>query len=256
MTAPESPDIPSARAYFPRWLSQPESGFRFSMDALLLACFAPLGGVHHAVDLGCGCGVVGLGWLLRQSDLAPVVTGLDLNPQMLDCAAANAARLGLEDRYALVHTDVASVRDSPDLSLESCDLILCNPPYREPGTGRRPLDQGRDTARFEATAPIAAFVQAASYLLRNRKRACFIGLAERLPGLLVDMAAQRLTPKRLLLVHSRVDEPARLALVEAVKNGGPGLAVEAPLVLYQGRGEEARLTPQALAFCPFLACNA
>ncbi|BBD08813.1 tRNA1(Val) (adenine(37)-N6)-methyltransferase [Desulfovibrio ferrophilus] len=255
MNASQNPDILSAREYFPRGMSQPESGFRFSMDALLLACFAPVGGAAHAVDLGCGCGVVGQGWMLRQPEADPVVTGLDVNPQMLDCAAANAVSLGLEDRYAVVRADVSAVRIDPDLSPESCDLVLCNPPYREPGTGRRPADHGRDTARFEAVAPIAAFVEAASYLLKNRKRACFIGLPERLPELLTDMLTQRLAPKRLLLVHSRVDEPARLALVEAVKNGGPGLVVEPPLVVYQGQGAKSCLTPQALEYCPFLVCN-
>lgn len=248
----QSPDITAAREYFPRGLKQPVTGFRFSMDALLLAAFAPLG-AGHVVDLGCGCGVVGFGWMLRGGEGA--VTGLDLNPEMLDCAAANAAALGFDERYALVHADVAAVRSNPDLSPESCELVLCNPPYRDPGTGRRPPDAGRDSARFTAAAPIAAFVEAAGYLLKNRKRACFIGLPERLPDLFVDMAANRLTPKRLMLVHSRADEPARLALVEAVKNGGPGLAVEAPLVLYRGEGEASRLTEQALAFCPALTCN-
>jgi len=54
-------------------------------------------------------------------------------------------------------------------------------------------------------------------------------------------------------VHSRLDEPARLALVEAVKNAGQGMTVEAPLELHEGRGEATRLSGAALAFCPFLA---
>ncbi|MBU1002435.1 MAG: methyltransferase [Proteobacteria bacterium] len=256
MSASLPPDIPSARAYFPRGMSQPASGFRFSMDALLLACFAPPGGATRVVDLGCGCGVVGQGWMLRHPETVATVTGLDVNQQMLDCAVANATRLGLEARYTVLRADVARLRDEPGVAPESCELVLCNPPYREPGTGRRPADQGRDTARFGSKAPLPAFVAAASALLKHRKRACFIGLAARLPELLEQMGEHRLTPKRLLLVYSRVDEPARLALVEAMKNGGLGLTVEPPLVLYRDRGEGSGLSPQALAFCPFLACNA
>ncbi|WP_461211449.1 tRNA1(Val) (adenine(37)-N6)-methyltransferase [Desulfocurvus sp. DL9XJH121] len=244
------------RAYFPRGLVQPSAGFRFSLDSLLLACFARPGGASRVLDLGAGCGVVGLGLMLRPDGDGLHVTGLDADPEMTACARDNAARLGLAERYAALHGDVAVAREHADLVPESFDLVVCNPPYRAPGTGRRPPDPGRDAARFEASAPIAAFVDAAALLLANRRRAAFIGLPERLPELLADMAARRLSPKRLLCVHSRADEPARLALVEAVKNGGPGLVVEPPLVLYEGRGEESRLSASALAFCPFLACNA
>ena len=151
---------------------------------------------------------------------------------------------------------MGDVRGSAGLGAESFDLVVCNPPYRAPGTGRRPPDAGRDAARFEGGGSVAAFVGAASLLLKNRKRAVFIGLPERLPELFADMGAARLAPKRLKLVHSRTDESARLALVEAVKNGGAGLVVEAPLVLYEGAGDETRLSSQALEYCPFLACNA
>ena len=245
-----------ARTYFPRGLSQPGAGFRFSMDALLLASFVGLGGVRRVADLGCGCGVVGFGVLLRDEALGARVVGVDLNPEMVSCARENVVRLGFEGRVEIVEGDVGDVRAGTGLRAESFDLVVCNPPYRVPGTGRRPPDAGRDAARFEGGASVGAFVGAASLLLKNRKRAAFIGLPERLPELVADMGAKRLAPKRLLLVHSRADEPARLALVEAVKNGGAGLVVEAPLVLYEGAGDETRLSARALEVCPFLACNA
>lgn len=241
-----------AREYFPRGLEQPEAGFRFSMDALLLASFPDISGVRAVADLGCGCGVVGLGLQLRRADAPPAVTGIDLDPGMIACARANAARLGLADRYTAVDADVAAVRGADALRPESADLVVCNPPYRDPASGRRSPDPGRDAARFEASAPIAAFVAAAAYLLQNRKRACFIGLAERVDALLADCAASRLAPKRLRFVHSRPHDPARLVLAECVKNGGPGLTVEPPLVLY---GSGGRLSADALRDCPFLECN-
>jgi len=228
---PGPQDAAAARAFFPRGLAQPARGFRFSVDALLLADFASLRGVARVADLGCGCGVVGLALLLRAPDGPQEVIGLDSNPGMVACANENATRLGLGPRCRAVLADVAAVRGHPELAPESVDLVVCNPPYRQPGTGRRCPDPGRDAARFEAGATTADFAQAAAYLLKNRHRACFIGLAERLDALLADLAAARLTPKRLRLVHPRPGAPARLVLAEAMKNGGPGLAVEPPLFL-------------------------
>lgn len=246
------PAAESARERFPRGLSQPGSGFRFSMDALLLAAFAGRGRVRGRVlDLGTGCGVVGLGLALDHPDF--FCLGLDADAAMLGHARENARRLGLAERFAPFCADV---RDQACLAPESMDLVLCNPPYREPGSGRTCPDEGRTTARFESRAGLADFVRAAAFLVRNRKPCAFIHLAERVDELLALMREAKLRPKELLFVHRSPDGPARLVLVQALKNGGPGLAVLPPLFLHEGQGGGTRLTARALAFCPRLACNA
>ena len=135
-------------------------------------------------------------------------------------------------------------------------MVLCNPPYREPGRGRVCPDGSRTDARFESRAGLADFVRAAAYLVRNRKSCCFIHLAERADELLALMRQSRLQPKEALFVHQRADTTARLVLVRALKNGGPGLKVLPPLFLHEGQGGATRLCTAALAFCPDLACNA
>lgn len=240
-----------ARERFPRGLSQPSRGFRFSLDALLLAAFAGRERVRGRVlDLGAGCGVVGLGLALDHPDFFGV--GLDVNPDMLAHARENARRLGLADRFAFLAGDV---RFPGCLAPESADLVLCNPPYRDPSSGRVCPDASRTMARFEAGASLADFVRAAAWAVRNRKPCAFIHLAERADELLHLLREGRLQPKEIRFVHPSVHGPARLALVRAVKNGGPGLTVAAPLILHEGEGESSRLTAGALAFCPRLACN-
>ncbi|NCD26313.1 MAG: methyltransferase domain-containing protein [Deltaproteobacteria bacterium] len=239
------PAVLRAREYFPRGLSQPDAGFRFSLDALLLAAFARQG-ASRVLDLGTGCGVVGLAWALIHPD--SFVVGLDANPAMLVHARENARRLGLAGRFAAVRADVAR---PGGFRPESMDLVLCNPPYRDPGTGRVCPHVGKNAARFESGAVLADFIRATAFVLRNRKPCAFIHLAERVDDLLGLLSEHRLRPKELLFVHPKPDVLARLVLVLAVKNGGPGLTVAAPLVLHG----EAGLTAQALAFCPWLACN-
>ncbi|EGJ48924.1 tRNA1(Val) (adenine(37)-N6)-methyltransferase [Desulfocurvibacter africanus] len=146
---------------FPRGLAQPEKGFRFGADALLLACFLPQG-PGRLLDLGTGCGPVALGWLLRNSEGSAV--GLELNPKSAACAWENAARLGLETRLDVREGDVRDVRKggnklaasggSARLEPESFDLVACNPPYHAPGTGRTPQDAGRLAAIFHGGASV------------------------------------------------------------------------------------------------------
>jgi len=246
------PAVEQAREAFPRGLSQPGTGFRFSMDALLLAAFAGRERVRGRVlDLGTGCGVVGLGLALDHPDFFGL--GLDVNPDMLAHARENARRLGVGERFSFVRADV---REPGGLAPESADLVLCNPPYRAPSRGRVCPDDGKTLARFEAGAELGDFVRAAAFAVRNRKSCVFVHLAERVDELLALMLDVRLKPKELLFVHPRPGGPARLALVRALKNGGSGLDVLPPLVLHEGDGPATTLSGQALAFCPRLACNA
>ncbi|MGE4297336.1 MAG: tRNA1(Val) (adenine(37)-N6)-methyltransferase [Desulfovibrionaceae bacterium] len=244
-----------ARAFFPRGLAQPQGGFRFAVDALLLASFAACHPDDTVLDCGTGCGVVGLALLLGSRPPARVL-GLDADPDMLAAARANAAMLGLADRFAVAGADMRALRGQDAVAPESCDRVVANPPYRSPGRGRVSLAPATVPARFEIQGGMEDFVAAAVYAVRNRGAVHLVHLAERLPDVLAACRAVRLEPKRLRLVHGHAASPARLLLLEARKNGGPGLVVEAPLIMYAGKGAAARLTPEALAFCPFLACNA
>lgn len=253
-TPPALPDtgVTAAREAFPNGLFQPENGYRFSLDPLLLASFVlPKKNVRMA-DLGTGCGVAALAALLAH-DTPREALGLDIDPTMTEAATANAALLGLSDRFTAVTADVTRIREA--LPPESFGLVLANPPYRRLGTGLSCQDDSRTQARFEAQGSLQDFLAAASWLLANKGALAVVFPAERLPELMAGCEAARLAPKRLRMVHSRLEEPARLVLLEAVKNAGTGLRALAPLVLYEGRGAATHICAAALSFCPFLAKN-
>lgn len=250
--APQSARVQAAREAFPTGLEQPEGGYRFSLDPLLLAAFArPKKGARLA-DLGTGCGVAALAALLLHDTLQCAV-GLDIDPASILAANANAERLGLVGRFRAEAMDVRRARGF--LEPESFGLVLANPPYRKPGTGLACREEERNRARFESHGELEDFLAAAFWMLANRGALAVVFPAARLPELMRGCLELRLSPKRLRMVHSRADEPARLVLLEAIKNAGAGLLVEPPLVLYEGRGADTRMSAAALAYCPFLAKN-
>ncbi|EGB15336.1 methyltransferase small [Pseudodesulfovibrio mercurii] len=248
MSPVDSRAILERRAYFPRGLVQPGGGYRFSLDSLLLAAFANVTRGQTGLDLGCGCGVVALGLLLRQPGLR--LAGVELNPLSVRAAEENAASLHFSDKLSIIQGDVADWQ--PDGVV---DFVVANPPYRKLGKGRPSADEERRAARFEATGTFAAFARCAALALKTRGRFTFVHLPERLAELLADLAGAGLTPKRMRLVHGKPDQEARMILVEAVKAAAQGLRVEPPLILHEGEGKGTRLSGQALEFCPFLACN-
>ena len=260
----------AARAYFPRGLFQPEGSFRFSLDALLLASFLrPVGSGQggRLLDLGTGCGVVALGMMCRYPELEAV--GLDMLPELVEAARLNAVRLGFADRFTAFTHNVAEPAP-PDCPPGSFNLVLANPPYRQPGRGRLPVAPLRRAALFEREGGLDAFCHAAGRAMAPDGRFGLLFPAARVEELRFALGGAELEAVRLLPVHARANEPARVALVEAVKknvapvrkkSGGPFSSINSntgpgdALTLYEERGVAAGFTKQALDFCPFLACN-
>ncbi|GAB7079057.1 tRNA1(Val) (adenine(37)-N6)-methyltransferase [Megalodesulfovibrio paquesii] len=256
---------------FPRGLAQPEGGFRFAMDSLLLAAWAGHGlrRGDRILDLGCGSGVIGLGMLLQ--DESATLIGLDADPAMLACARENTRRLGLESRGQFVEADVRDGREC--LAAGSVNLVVCNPPWRAPGTGR-PAASARQAARFYVDGvELLDFLRLAGHALVSRGRCCLVHRADALAELMTACVAAGLEPKRLRCLHPRAGRPARLILLEARKGSGRELLVEPPLVLYADAADapvcesadgcaplsasgRAPLSEDVLALCPWLACNA
>jgi hypothetical protein len=99
-----------------------------------------MAGVERAVDVGTGCGVIGM-MLLKHGQPDAIVTSVDINPAAVGTVEDTAKSLGLEDRWHarisdLVPTDLAQPQD----------LIVFNPPWfptvpnPAEGAGREPAD--------------------------------------------------------------------------------------------------------------------
>lgn len=211
---------------------QRRDGYRFSVDAVLAAHFtAPKSG-QRVLDLGCGCGVIGLILAYRFADVT--VCCLEFQEDLAALAEENGRRNGFGERFGVLRGDV---RTAAGLMVpESFDLVVCNPPYRKQHSGR--VNQGDQAARarHELNGGIDDFVRAAAFTVKNRGKVVFIYPARRGNTLLAALHGQRLTPKRLQPVYSYPGaESARLVLVEAIKNGGEQFEILAPLYIYERR---------------------
>jgi tRNA1Val (adenine37-N6)-methyltransferase len=214
---------------------QPRHGYRFSVDPLLLAEFAGVRRGERVVDLGTGCGIVAL--LLARRGESCVITGVEFQKELARIAARNVLLNGLSGRVDIVSDDVLTLKAR--FPVDSFDLVVSNPPYRRPGTGKVSPRAGRDDARHETSAALADFLAAAKYLVKPSGRICFIYHTCRLPELMVQAAVQKLAPLRLRMVHGSSAALARMFLVELVKGRTGELQVEPPWYTH-GVGDEKR----------------
>jgi len=219
-------------------INQPRFGYRFSLDALLLADFSGVEPGMTVIDLGAGAGVIALA-LGRRMGRGRVVA-VEVQPRLQHCARLNVEA----NPWSAVNIEVMAA-DWNDLSPDDiggkAQYAVSNPPYRRLGTGRINPNDEEAVARHELLGNAATAAQAARRVLGVGGRLAVIYPAARLAGLLADLRGANLEPKRLRLVHSRSDHNARLVLVEALVDGHEELSVMPPLFIY---GQDRKYTPE------------
>ncbi len=217
---------------------QPRRGYRFSIDSVLLAFFASVV-QGPVVDLGAGCGVLSV-LLFSRGARGPFVA-VEIDPLAAACCEANFSAAGVEG--LVLNQDL--LEDHPRLEAEAFSMVITNPPFGRKGHGRLPPDPARARARHELELSAPALWRRAAELLRPGGRLAFCWPPGRLVEALVTLKAVGLVPKRLRSVHGRVELGARVVLVEAIKGGGEGLEIAAPLVVYSSPGV---YTPEVQAY--------
>jgi tRNA1Val (adenine37-N6)-methyltransferase len=214
-------------------LYQGRTGYRFSLDALLLAHFVTVKGGDRIVDLGAGNGAIAL--LLSHLHPSASLTGLEVQPAMAERAKRSVALNRLDERVVIVAGDLREIGSI--FTASTFHVVVSNPPFRPVRSGRISPNREKQIARHEITGDLRDFLTAAAYLLRPKGRLALIYSAERAVELLVSLRRAGLEPKRLRWVHSFAADGALLVLVEAVKGGRSGIDVEAPQVIYR-QGKE------------------
>jgi len=213
-------------------LVQPKRGYRFSIDSILLARFARCRPGARVLELGAGCGVVSI--MIAVQHRPSIVTAMEIQPSLASMIERNAT-LNQLDKVVAVEADLR-VRKVANVAPATYDLVLANPPYRRVGGGRQSPNTGRRLARDESAASLSQFVVAAARYVIHGGRVAMIFTAERSAELLTELKANRLEPKRIRMVHPRIDMDASTILVEARKGAGVGVEIEPPLVLYAAKG--------------------
>lgn len=195
-----------------------EGAFPLSTDSVALAGFVRLGKNASVLDLGAGCGTLGL--MLCAADPNCRVTGVELDPDAHKMALHNARANGIVSRF---HSICADLRTIPSLFQPgSFHCCVSNPPYYAAG----PQSKSHPTARREDTCSLSDVFQAAAWALKHGGDFFLVHKPERLAEICALGTQHCLEPKRLLLLRHRTDGPIGLVLVQCRKGAKPGLVIK------------------------------
>jgi tRNA1Val (adenine37-N6)-methyltransferase len=208
---------------------QKKKGYRFSVDAPLLADFIRTGAEDEILELGTGCGIISL--LLSLKPFGRI-TALEIQPGLADLARRNVALNGLVDRITIVEDDWRTFRPG-----RKFDLVFSNPPYVRNGAGFLSRTAEKSVARHEIHGDVGDVMRAAASLLADGGRAAFVFPERRRADFLEAVRAGGLGLRRLRDVHPRQAGPPNLFLAEVGFSSGSETAeILPPLVLFGADG--------------------
>lgn len=207
---------------------QKRDGYRFSIDAVILARLAPVAPGDRVIDLGTGCGIIPL--ILAATTQAEEIIGVEIQEELAELALRNVRLNGLSEVISIQKEDLKNL---PSLYPPGFfDLIITNPPFRKLKTGRLNPQEQKTIARHEIAISLREMLNVAFTLLQAQGKLFLIYPAFRLVDLFFEMRRCSLEPKTIQCVHSHIDTPAKMVLVEGIKEGGIELQVKEPLVIY------------------------
>lgn len=204
------------------WQPARQGGYRFNLDPILLAGFSRA--ASSVIDLGAGCGVLGLALLAL--DKAKTLTAVELQPAMAAFVRQNIEENALADRAQVVEGDLRAV------TVAAAEHVVFNPPYFKAASGKGAPNGSRDQARHERNGTLQDFVRfafahttslASAIVPWNRVRE-LTGAWEELGG----------SVRRLRHVRPRRADHPRLVLFEGTRE--PSTFVEEPPLVIHADG--------------------
>nr|WP_251026288.1 tRNA1(Val) (adenine(37)-N6)-methyltransferase [Exiguobacterium sp. J17977] len=214
----------------PGKIIQSDDVFSFSLDAVLLAEFVwvPIQ-KGKLVDLCAGTGAIPLFLSYRTKG---TITGVEIQPRLVDMANRSIAINELDGRLNIVEGDVKTA--ASQLGHARYDVVTCNPPYFLANeTSLRNQNEHHTIARHEVLCTLEDCIRSASQLVKPGGKVAFVHRPERLLDILTLMRAYRIEPKRMQLVYPKQGRDANTLLIEGSKDGKAGLTILPPFVVYE-----------------------
>ena len=204
-------------------VTQPQTGFRAGLDAVMLAAAIPAHPGQTALELGSGAGTASLCLAARVPGLA--VTGVEIDDLLVTLAQTNAAANGADVRF--VAADIFAL---PAELKRDCDHVFCNPPFH--GEGLASPDAARATALMDG-GKLSDWLKLG--LQRTVSGGYFTAIlrADRLNEALAALPERGVCA---LPLWPRIGESPKRVIVQARKGSGAPFALLPGLVLHRENG--------------------
>lgn len=207
---------------------QKKEGFRFGVDAVLLANFAKIKKGASVIDLCSGTGIIP--FIIKGKSQCGELKGIEIQKDFVDMANRSVIYNRFENDIEFFEGDLTD--KSFIKKFKRADIVTVNPPYKLSNSGILNDKDKYSIARHEVCCNLEDVIIAARTLLKDNGRFFMVHRPERLVDILSLMRKHKIEPKRIRFVHPKPNKAPNILLIEGQRDGGQYLKVEDPLYVH------------------------
>lgn len=215
---------------------QKKDGFRFGVDAVILANFSKVKRNFRVIDLCSGTGIIP--FILAGKTECKSILGIEIQDEFVEMAKRSVKYNKLENRVEFKRGDLTDKSFLKDI--ERADVITVNPPYKLCNSGIVNPSDKVAIARHEVCCNLEDVIIASRMLLKDNGRMFMVHRPDRLVDIMTLMRKHKIEPKRIRLVHPTPNKAPNIVLIEGQRDGGRFLKWEDPLVIHNEDGSYSK----------------
>ncbi len=208
---------------------QPENGYRFSMDSVILSAHVKFWKAGKLLDIGTGSGIMAIILALKYPDIH--ITGVEIQKELASIANNNVILNHMEKNISILEKDIRQTEI--DHINGAQDIIIANPPYRKTGSFRINPNIQKAIARHEMKLSLAELAKSVKRLLSSHGKFYIIYPAERLSNLISTLCHYKIEPDEIRFIHTKKNAAAKRVIIKCINNGGQPVKILPPLYIYK-----------------------
>ncbi|KYH34184.1 tRNA1(Val) (adenine(37)-N6)-methyltransferase [Clostridium tepidiprofundi DSM 19306] len=215
------------------YVIQKKNGFRFGVDAVLLANFANVKRNARVIDLCSGTGIIP--FIIAGKTEAKKIIGIEIQEDMVEMAKRSVEYNKLNEKMEFIHGDLKDIELLKNI--ERAEVVTVNPPYKLQNSGIKNIEDKNAIARHEILCTLEDVIIACRTVLKDNGRMFMVHRPDRLVDIFTLMRKHRIEPKRVRMVHPYEGKAPNIVLIEGQRDGGKFLKWEPPLNVHTNNGE-------------------
>lgn len=229
------------------YIYQDKTMFNYSIDTILLANLTTLNRKTKKI-LEIGTNNCALSIFLSQRDKRLKIDAIEIQKEAIELAKYNIKLNKLEKQITLIHNDFNDWWKKHNKNqLMKYDVIVCNPPfYRKVNKTKKNIDKKIAIATHEIKLNLEQIILGSSKIIEQKGYLSLIIPTERLVDCFVLLKKYNFEPKRIKMIHPRINQKAILVFVEARFNSGWGVNFEKNLYLHNENSSKHEYTKEVI----------
>lgn len=215
------------------FIYQDKNMFNYSIDTILLANLTTINRKTKKI-LEIGTNNCALSIFLSQRSNKIKIDALELQEKAIELAKYNVNMNNLVNKINLIHEDFNDFwKIHNKKQMPKYDVIICNPPfYKKETKWKKDVSQEILKATHEISLNLEQIIQGSSKIIEQKGYLSLIIPPERLVDCFHLMRKYNFEPKRVKMIHPRINQKAILSFVEARFATGWGTNFENNIYLH------------------------